>query len=522
MGNKVNRTRKLSIFRIIIALVIISGVSYLLFSNWDEIKENIITQSPTPSALFAPYVDITAVPQYDFEKLGLTPGKNVVLSFIVSSSQDACIPTWGNAYTLDQASDALDLDRRIARLRQLGGDIAISFGGLLNDELALGCTDENRLKEAYLSVINKYNANTLDLDLEGRGLTDLESIERRARVLNDIQKELRADGKDISIWLTLPVIADGLTLDGTNAVEVVLKQGLDIAGVNIMTMNFGESRRNLNMFEASQRAAIETHRQLGIIYKQQNIRLSNRTLWQKIGLTPMIGQNDVSKDNFSLENAKALNTFVKEQGILRVSMWSANRDIQCGDNYVNLTIVSDSCSGIRQEAMSFIYTLGDALDGVFLQNVIKTVSDEGEDVLVEDDPENSPYPIWSENNVYLEGSKIVWRRNVYVSKWWTQGDLPDNPVLQSWQTPWQLVGPVLPGEKPVEQLKLPEGFYPEWSGLEQYEAGERILFNGIAFQAKWWTQGDSPAASSSNPTSSPWIALTQSQVEKLLQQAVEE
>jgi chitinase len=105
---------------------------------------------------------------------------------------------------------------------------------------------------------------------------------------------------------------------------------------------------------------------------------------------------------------------------------------------------------------------------------------------------------------------------VYEAKWWTQGELPDNPVLQSWQTPWKLIGPVLPGEKPVENLTLPDGTYPNWSGTTQYNALDRVLFNGVPYKAKWWTQGDSPAASTSNPTSSPWVALTQEEVEEVL------
>ncbi|BDZ49697.1 hypothetical protein GCM10025867_19380 [Frondihabitans sucicola] len=112
----------------------------------------------------------------------------------------------------------------------------------------------------------------------------------------------------------------------------------------------------------------------------------------------------------------------------------------------------------------------------------------------------------------FEGTKIVWHRNVYEAKWWTQGDVPDNPVLNSWQTPWQLVGPVLKGEKPVAQPTLPAGTYPNWDGTTAFTSGARVLFEGTPYQAKWWTQGDSPAAASSNPDSSPWVPLTLAQI----------
>ncbi len=102
--------------------------------------------------------------------------------------------------------------------------------------------------------------------------------------------------------------------------------------------------------------------------------------------------------------------------------------------------------------------------------------------------------MWSADASYLEGTKIVWHHNVYEAKWWTSGDLPDDPVLSAYETPWQLIGPVLPGEKPVEQVTLPTGTYPSWSGTKQYDTGARVLFDGVPYQAKWWNTGDSPEA----------------------------
>lgn len=520
MTNKENPNetpkRRLSLVRVIIAILVLTGVGYLLFLNWKDWEENKSVTISNP--WFAPYVDVTATPQYEFEKLGSTSTKNVVLSFIVSSSTDACLPTWGNAYTMAEAGEKLDLDRRIARLRQLEGDIAISFGGLLNYELAVNCKDPVKLLSAYQSVIEKYDVGTIDLDLEGDTLTDIDSLTRRATTLATLQDNLRSEGENIAIWITLAVTPHGLTEDGTNAVSIMLANGVDLAGINIMTMNYGQSRvEGQSMKEATERALIETHRQLGILYGQAGINLNSSSLWKKIGATPMIGQNDLINDVFSLEDAEALNEFAHSNGIIRISMWSANRDIQCGGNYVNLTVVSDSCSGVGQASMDYAVALSKGFDGNFEQNVSVTTEDSKESLSQSDDPENSPYQIWSDEGVYLQGTKVVWHQNVYQAKWWTQGDLPDNPVLQSWETPWQLVGPVLPGEKPIKQLTLPSETYPEWIGTEQYDTSERILFKGVPYQAKWWTQGDSPAAATSNPTSSPWVALTQTQIEEVLE-----
>ena len=53
-----------------------------------------------------------------------------------------------------------------------------------------------------------------------------------------------------------------------------------------------------------------------------------------MGATPMIGQNDTPDEVFTLADATALNQFALSHKLGRMSMWSANRDIVCGTNYV--------------------------------------------------------------------------------------------------------------------------------------------------------------------------------------------
>jgi chitinase len=284
-----------------------------------------------------------------------------------------------------------------------------------------------------------------------------------------------------------------------------------------MTMDYGASlAAGQSMRDGSQSALTQTQRQLGILYKRAGIDLTAESLWMKLGTTPMIGQNDVVNEVFTLDDAKGLNAFVREHGINRVSMWSANRDIACGSNYVDLKKVSDSCSGVKQSKQQFAATLGAGLDGSFALNAGRvTTSNAVSTVQTPDDPASSPYQIWSDAGAYVEGTKVVWHHNVYKSKWWTEGDEPDSPVLQAWQTPWELIGPVLPGEKPIPQATLPDGTYPNWSGTDMYDTGQRVLFKGVPYQAKWWNQGDSPAAASANADGSPWAPLTQTQIDEV-------
>lgn len=518
-GTKINSgpRKRISIWRLLfvfLVLAVISYGAYHKYKNWRQQKT--VVEIMTIKPWFASYVDVTATPTYGFEQLGATKS-DAILSFIVSSASDACQPSWGTHYSLEEAGISLDLDRRIARLEQQGGAITISFGGQANSELAVNCADPDQLYNAYRMVIDRYKLDTVDLDLEGHGLSDKDASKRRAEVIARLQRDYKNQEKNLAVWLTLPVAPQGLSTEGADMVAQMLSSGVDLAGVNVMTMDYGESRQDKSMLDASKQALIETHRQLEILYKQAGINLNSNSVWRKIGVTPMIGQNDVADEIFTLDDAKAVNGFALSQDIGRMSMWSANRDIPCGENYVDVKVVSESCSGVNSSKSSFTQALREGFDGNIKKNSsILTVADPENNAPIVDDPTKSPYQIWQETGAYPKGIKVVWHGNVYEAKWWTKNDLPDNPVLQAWQTPWQLVGPVLSGEKPVEQPSLSKGTYPEWSGKTVYNGGDRVLFEGAPFQAKWWNQGESPAASAANPDSSPWLPLTRSQIIEIL------
>jgi len=510
--------RRLSPWRVLLAiliLLVLSTSTVFAIKKWQSEQSDTSTKP-----WFAAYVDVTATPTFQFQDIGNTAQKDAVLAFIVAMPSNGCQPSWGAAYSLNQAEDELSLDTRIARLQQEGGSVAISFGGKNNNELAVTCTNPSKLLNAYKTVIDRYNINTIDLDIEGSDLTNVSAGLRRSIAIATLQKERRSEGRHLAVWLTLPVTPQGLTPAGTNAVSQLLSHGVDLAGVNIMTMDYGSSlTAGQNMITGTESAMIQTHRQLGILYQRDGIYLNSATLWSKIGITPMIGQNDDQNEVFTINDAKTINQFALSQRIGRMSMWSANRDLTCGSNYVDLKVVSNSCSGVNQKGQSFANILGNGFTGnlslsagLITKTDAKLVTSQAPD-----NPATSPYQIWSPNGTYLEGTKVVWQHNIYQAKWWTQGNLPNDPVLQTWQTPWELIGPVLPGEKPIKQATLPAGTYPNWSGTTIYNTNQRVLFNGVPYQAKWWNRGNSPAAASSDPDGSPWVALTQAQINKINQ-----
>jgi chitinase len=460
---------------------------------------------------FAAYVDVTATPVQAFESPSGPVDRYAVLGFVVAAAPADCTASWGAYYTLPEAQTSLDLDRRIARLKQAGGDVVLSFGGQANAELALACASVDALTEQYEQAVDRYRPAALDLDIEGDALADRASRERRVEA---IKRLLAGRDEPLPVWLTLPVGTDGLTADGVAVVDEFLAAGVPIAGVNAMTMDF----TGITDSAAAAVAALKaTHRQVRAIYADREQSLGDRTAWRMVGATPMIGQNDVPGEVFTLDDARRLREFAAEVNLGRMSMWSANRDRSCATAYVDLSVVSDSCSGVDQGDQRFGDILGEGFTGApdgapEATSPAPTVRPED----ITDDPATSPYPIWNADASYPAGTRVVWRHDVYAAKWWTTHDQPDDPSVAPADNPWRLIGPVLPGETPVPTLSLPEGFYPAWDATTIYQRGRRVMFDGVAYEAKWWSQGDNPAAGQADPGASPWRALTQDEIAKLL------
>lgn len=481
-------------------------------------------RSPAPSAVavtesgFSPYVDVTATPLYGFERPpGGHPG-DAVLGFVVSSRASACTPSWGAAYSLDQAAGTLDLDRRVARLRQLGGDVVPSFGGAANSELARGCTDPIALTAAYRSVVERYSAETIDLDIEGAPSSAPEVNARRALAIGALQGERRRSGRPLGVWLTLPVGPDGLTTEGRAVLDAFLAADVRLAGVNAMVMDYGASLpAGRSLASQAELSLIALHQQLRSAYAADGAPLTSVGAWQLVGATPMIGQNDTPGEVFDLAAARQLVGFARTHRLRRISMWAANRDQGCGPNYPDLRVVSGQCSGVAQQLGAFaaiFRRFAPVAEGVAASpadpagvTAVASATAAGAPqarATTADDPATSPYPIWNDHQAYAQGTKIVWRHNVYEAKWYSQGSQPDAPVTDAWQTPWSLIGPVMPGEHPVPLPTLKAGTYPRWNAATAYRAGSRVLRDHVGYQAKWWTRGDVPGTVLDSPYDSPW------------------
>ena len=281
-----------------------------------------------PGNVFAPYVDTTLWPILDFTKIAREQGlKYFSLGFITATA--AGKPAWGGftTYEIDGQQFDLQMRAKVNDLRSLGGDVNVSFGGAANQEMAEVISDKVALKAAYQQVINAYGLTRIDFDIEGAALANKAVIDRRSLVLAELQADATKAGKPLEIWLTLPVLPTGLTLDGIYAVQSAFKAGVKLGGVNIMAMDYGEGaapNSNGKMGDYAIQAATSLHTQLKAIYTG----FSDAKLWSMVGITPMIGRNDVLTEVFDQQEAKEVLAFAQQKNLGLLSFWSLNRDLQ--------------------------------------------------------------------------------------------------------------------------------------------------------------------------------------------------
>jgi chitinase len=465
------------------------------------------TAGPTAKSWAVPYVDVTLTPRFEFQDPEANPANSVALAFVVADPRDGCSPSWGGAYSLDEAGASLDLDRRISQLRSAGGDVLLSVGGLNNAELAVACTDQPRLTDAYRQLVRRYDVGTLDLDIEGTAVADQASLRRRALALATLQAERQSAGHPLAVWLTLPVTPEGLTADGLEAVRMTLQGGVVLRGVNVMTMDFGSKQgSDPDMLGLTTQALESTHRQLSDLYLRLGVQLTSPQVWSRLGATPMIGQNDVDSERFTVDDARGLASFALDKGLGRVSMWSLNRDASCRGTFANVVVHSDTCSGTAQDARAFSSVFAGLPGAAVGTSGAESVTIPTQEPTV-DDAQTSPYPVWRLTAQYVGGYKVVWHGVVYEAKWSNQGVDPSAAGETASPTPWSVIGPVSTTDTAPRPSPTVTGVTLVWNPATVYARGERVLFDGLPYEAKWSTKGEAPGTQYPIGPDEPWRPL---------------
>lgn len=199
------------------------------------------------------------------------------------------------------------------------------------------------MQQKYQNIVDQYSLSWLDFDIEGNALSDYASNDRRNAAIAAMQR----NNPFLRISYTLPVETYGLLEDGLKILVSAKNAGVRVDGklnnlkqvVNIMTMNFGSQFPSMG--DASICAANAVRIQLVAL------GFASTT----VGITPMIGQNDIKSQFFNQQDAQKVTQFTKQTPwVSYIGFWSVQRD----NNRQSSNL--DSSSNIKQDNLAFSKT----------------------------------------------------------------------------------------------------------------------------------------------------------------------
>ncbi|RQG99209.1 lysozyme [Natrarchaeobius oligotrophus] len=273
-----------------------------------------------PEHFFAPYVDVTLDGHDELIEYVEPAGTRYFTVAFVLAGDDG-EPAWAGDVPVGESVGWIDVEGQISDLReQEDGEVVVSFGGLDGTYLAEATDDATELRDHYEAVIEATDASFIDFDEEQHIRDGRAVIERR----NDALALLQADYPDVEISYTLPALPEGLPTHDDNDVLFVLEdaaeKGVEIDVVNPMTMNYGADfeLNGETVFECAE----NVQNQLGELWPEK----SDAERWNMIGITPMIGQNDVEENVFSQEDAQYVLEQATDTGVRWLSFWELIRD----------------------------------------------------------------------------------------------------------------------------------------------------------------------------------------------------
>ncbi|MFL5928058.1 MAG: chitinase, partial [Gaiellaceae bacterium] len=274
------------------------------------------------------------------------------LAFLETLSKTSCSLAWDGDRAQPVSAGKYATD--IVSLRGMGGDVIPSFGGWSADqggtEIADSCKDVNAIAAAYESVITTYNVTRLDMDIEGRSLTNTAGIDRRSKAIKLLQDWALTNGRTVQIQYTLPTSRTGLEATGMAILRSAITYGARIDIVNPMVFDYYD-RASTPMGDSAISALNGLHSQLASLYPSK----TPAELWRMEGATIMNGLDDYPRktESTSVADAQQLLAFAQANGMSALSMWAIQRD----NGGCPGSTGSNDCSGIVQGTWDFTHAL---------------------------------------------------------------------------------------------------------------------------------------------------------------------
>ncbi|MGL5084854.1 MAG: immunoglobulin-like domain-containing protein [Clostridium sp.] len=388
---------------------------------------------------------------------------------------------WGGYRVLSEKapddSQYKGIKQSMKEIRDIGGDVAISFGGLNGVALWQTSQDVDVLANTYIEIIQGYGATRIDLDVEGGAQNKALNVTNAKA----IKKAQLATG--VEVVLTVPVLPDGLTHEGLGVLEAYLANGVDLVCINIMTMCYGSGvlLPGENYGTASLRAVDSLKDQLKTYYtKFAGKTLTNEEAYAKIGTTVSVGFEGSAHPIFTKEWSKLVVDHAIQNKIGMSSFWSINRDSTIQKNQGIYAPYEHTKEFKRFGSL----TPGPGPGGNNAPNITGV---ESKTIKLGD----------YYNPLYLAKAKDV-----------EDGDL-SSKIVVSGSVNTKVVGAYditykVADSKGLETAKkititVKEVVDPTgeaYSSTKIYLAGNKVVYNGILYEAQWWTTGEKPGEAS--------------------------
>lgn len=406
---------------------------------------------------------------------------------------------WGSFNGLSESdSDQWQYEgikQSIRELREVGGDAAVSFGGLNSGAFWEVTQDEDMLYDAYMEVIQGYGFTRIDFDVEAAAMGYHENL-ANAKAVKRLQ-----DATGVDVTLTLPVMPTGLISTGLSVLQAYLEAGVDLTNVNIMTMCYGSSVTDYA--QGSLDAVDNTMVQLKNHYKQYAGKtLTDEQAYAKLGTTPSVGFENEQHPYFTTDMFNLVVQHAKERKIGMVSYWSMNRDArvdggqgQVKNQYEFLTVGQRFTDGSEMpedtQNPSTPTNVGSDFITTQRARINWTASTDNDRI--------------ARYNLKLTGAgETVSATTMAVSH--TFENLKSNTTYTVEVIAEDRSGNVSDAATyTFTTLEESESTLPAWDPATVYLGGERVTYEGLIYEARHWTQNDIP--SESGPYG-PWRLVT--------------
>ncbi len=286
--------------------------------------------------MVAPYIDINLHPAVELAKLTKAHIPGVTLGFIQNASKQGVEAAWGGfknkaIMTGHPSKKVKVINQAIKKFRQNGGQVAASFGGEAGTPIWHGGDPTGATVKAITKVLKftvaKYHTSRLDFDIEGAELTDSLGLINLSKAINNVQAEYPKQAISLTIVVgphepqgINPVFAKPYTLLGSNLNHMPI--------INIMAMDYGLTSSRYEMGQAAIVVAKKTAQGTAALWAKKHFHLNaHAILTQHLGITPMLGMNDVKGQIFYKYDLMKVAAWAHKHTVVLGSFWDSNRDI---------------------------------------------------------------------------------------------------------------------------------------------------------------------------------------------------